>query len=120
MKLTKREALARERLCLALDVPTPGEALSLAEELAPYVAYNKIGKQLHTAAGREGIDIVGEIYRMGTSSFLDLKLHDTPNTVYEAAKAAGKLPGPPQAITQIGKAQGRSANRPVQPGRHGH
>jgi len=90
MELTSKEQQARERVCLALDVPTAREALSLAKELSNYVGSNKIGKQLHTAAGREGIDIVGEIYKMGGSSFLDLKYHDTPNTVYEAAKAVGE------------------------------
>lgn len=90
MKLTSKEQQARKRVCLALDVPTTDEALALARELSNYVGSNKIGKQLHTAAGREGVDIVGEIYKMGGSSFLDLKYHDTPNTVYEAAKAVGE------------------------------
>ena len=92
VELTKKEHLARKRVCFALDVPTVREALDLAGELAGYVGTFKVGKQLHTAAGNEGINIVGEIRHRGGEVFLDLKLHDTPNTVYEASRAC-TVPG---------------------------
>jgi len=92
MKLTEKEQQAKERVCLALDVPTVKDALNLAEELSDYVGTFKIGKQIHTAAGNEGINIVKEILDRGGNTFLDLKLHDTPNTVYQASKAAA-VPG---------------------------
>ncbi|MBA7648367.1 Orotidine 5'-phosphate decarboxylase [subsurface metagenome] len=89
MKLTEKEQKARKRVCLALDVPTVDEALSLAGELSDYVRMYKIGKELHTAACNEGVPIVKEIKG---AAFLDLKFHDTPNTVYGAAKASA-VPG---------------------------
>jgi len=88
MKLTEKEQQARKRVCLALDVPTVKEALGLAGELSDCVWMYKIGKELHTAACNEGVPIIRRIlYRKG-AAFLDLKLHDTPNTVYGAAKAS--------------------------------
>jgi len=92
MKLTEKEQQARERVCLALDVPTVQDALSMAEELAHYVGTFKVGKQLHTSAGNEGINIIKEVRKRGGNTFLDLKLHDTPNTVYQASKASA-VPG---------------------------
>jgi len=86
-ELTAKEQLARKRVCLALDVPTVQDALKLAAELSDYVGTFKVGKQLHTAAGNEGVNIIEEIHDRGGNIFLDLKLHDTPNTVYEAGKA---------------------------------
>lgn len=90
--LTEKEEKARQRICLALDVPSVQKALNLAAELAPYVGTFKIGKQLHTSAGNEGINIIEEIHKRGGNIFLDLKLHDTPQTVYEASKASA-VPG---------------------------
>ena len=92
VELTEREHLARKRICLALDVPTVQEALALAAECAGYVGTFKVGKQLHTAACNEGINIVKEIRHRGGEVFLDLKLHDTRNTVYEASRAC-TVPG---------------------------
>jgi len=93
MKLTEKEQEARKRICLALDVPTVREALDLANELSNYVGSFKVGKEIHTAAGRECVDIVGRIYATNHEEkgnvFLDLKYHDTPNTVYGASKAVG-------------------------------
>lgn len=92
MELTEKEQKAKKRVCLALDVPTVEEALSLAGELSDYVGMCKIGKELHTAACNEGIPIVREIFNRKGAVFLDLKYHDTPNTVYGAAKASA-VPG---------------------------
>jgi len=92
MKLTEKEQMARERVCLALDVPTVDEALSLAVGLSDYVGMCKIGKELHTAACNEGVPIIKKIFDKKGAVFLDLKLHDTPNTVYGAAKASA-VPG---------------------------
>jgi len=90
--LTENEQRARSRVCLALDVPTVKIALDLAAELSDLVGTFKVGKQLHTAAGNERINIVQEIYDRGGNAFLDLKFHDTPNTVYEAGRAS-TVPG---------------------------
>jgi orotidine-5'-phosphate decarboxylase len=87
IKLTEQEQRAGTRICIALDVPTVPDGLRLAEELSPFGFMYKVGKELHTAAGRERVDIIDAIYQRGGRVFLDLKLHDTPQTVYRAAKA---------------------------------
>lgn len=92
----KKEQEARRRVCLALDVPSVADALELAEELADFVGLFKVGKQLHTAACNEGVPIVDRVYAANSDGsdnvFLDLKLHDTPNTVLEAARESA-VPG---------------------------
>lgn len=76
---------ARRRVCLALDVPTVAEGLALASELSDLVGTVKVGKKLHCRAVNEGVNILKAIDDTGTLAFLDLKLHDTPATVYDAA-----------------------------------
>jgi len=76
---------ARERLIVAVDVPTADEARALVDRLAGQVGMFKIGSQLFTAAGP---DIVREIVGRGEKVFLDLKYHDIPNTVEQAVEAA--------------------------------
>ena len=79
---------ARDRLIIALDLPDADQALKMARELSGEVTFFKIGLQLYTAAGP---DIVRAIRAAGASVFLDLKLHDIPNTVAKAVEAAAKL-----------------------------
>jgi orotidine-5'-phosphate decarboxylase len=79
---------ARDRLIIALDVPDAERALDLARELSGEITFFKIGLQLYTAAGPE---IVRAISATGAKVFLDLKLHDIPNTVAKAVEAAGNL-----------------------------
>jgi orotidine-5'-phosphate decarboxylase len=78
----------RDRLIVALDVGTRAEAISLALELAEFAAWMKIGLQLFTA---EGPDVVRAIRETGARVFLDLKLHDIPNTVARAVESAARL-----------------------------
>jgi orotidine-5'-phosphate decarboxylase len=91
-ELTEKELSARKRACLALDVPTVQDALDLVALLSDYIGMFKVGKQIHTAAGNANINIIKAIYDRGGDVFLDLKLHDTPNTVYEASRAC-TVPG---------------------------
>lgn len=79
---------ARDRLIVALDFPTAPEALDLVCDLAGEVSTFKIGLELYTASGPE---IVRAVSATGARIFLDLKLHDIPNTVAKAVAAAGKL-----------------------------
>jgi orotidine-5'-phosphate decarboxylase len=72
----------------ALDVPTAEAALALAGQLAPVVGALKIGSELFTSAGPE---VVRRIHATGAPVFLDLKLHDIPNTVAKAVAAATRL-----------------------------
>ena len=75
-------------IIVALDVPTPERALSLATQLAPVVGAFKIGSELFTSAGP---DIVRQLRATGGAVFLDLKFHDIPNTVANAVAAATRL-----------------------------
>ncbi len=74
---TPIQAVAR-RLFVALDVPTAREALALAERLAPLGVGFKVGMQLFYA---EGLPIVKALQGLTETVFVDLKLHDIPNTV---------------------------------------
>jgi orotidine-5'-phosphate decarboxylase len=77
-----------EKIIVALDVATSKEALRLASLLADDVGLFKIGLQIYTA---EGPALIRPISFLGPKVFLDLKLHDIPNTVAKAVESAGKL-----------------------------
>jgi orotidine-5'-phosphate decarboxylase len=78
----------RNPLIVALDVPDADRALALAARLAPVVGAVKVGLELFTTAGP---DIVRRLRAAGAAVFLDLKLHDIPNTVARAVEAAVRL-----------------------------
>ena len=75
-------------IIVALDLPSPQKALKLAGELAPVVGAFKVGKQLFISGGP---DVVRKLRATGAKVFLDLKLHDIPNTVAKAVIAATDL-----------------------------
>ena len=78
----------RNPIIVALDLPTPEQALKLVEQLAPVSGGFKVGSELFTSAGPE---IVRRIRATGAPVFLDLKLHDIPSTVAKAVAAAVQL-----------------------------
>lgn len=78
----------RNKLALALDVDDLVVGVRVARELQPYFGVIKVGLELYSAAGPE---ILGTLQQMGYKIFLDLKLHDIPNTVNSAAKVLGSL-----------------------------
>jgi len=78
----------RDRLVVALDVPSAEEALVLVERLAGLTGMFKVGSQLFTASGP---DLVRGLVARGEKVFLDLKYHDIPNTVAGAVSAACRL-----------------------------
>jgi orotidine-5'-phosphate decarboxylase len=82
------EIAARERIIVALDVPTSDDALALVRQLSPHAGLFKIGLQLFIAAGP---GIVRAVRDEGGRVFLDLKLHDIPNTVAHAVERAVSL-----------------------------
>ncbi len=88
MKSSKPNIAARDRLIVALDLPTERDALQVVETLAGSVFHYKIGLQLYTAAGPA---VVRAVAATGAKVFLDLKLHDIPNTVAKAVGVAGEL-----------------------------
>ncbi len=80
---------AKDRIWVALDVPTLDEAGVLAKELSPFVGGFKVGLQLITGAGAPSV--VSAIQRVGGRVFYDGKFDDIPNTVGAAAREAAKL-----------------------------
>ena len=86
--MNSRTASPGEKIIVALDVPTARAALDLVEQLRHDISFFKIGLQLYTAAGP---DIVRQVLATGSRVFLDLKLHDIPNTVAGAVESADEL-----------------------------
>jgi orotidine-5'-phosphate decarboxylase len=74
-----------DRICAALDFPDWAEAEPFAHAVAPHVGLFKVGLELFTAGGPK---VVQAAALLGLPIFLDLKLHDIPNTVEGAARAA--------------------------------
>lgn len=81
-------SLHQDKICLALDVDTLDEVNRLVSDLAKHVGVFKVGKQLFT---RFGPEVVERIHKHGGQVFLDLKFHDIPNTVKQAARACADL-----------------------------
>ena len=81
--------LAPCQLILALDLETREEALATLNKLGDSIKWVKIGLQMFTAYGPE---FVREIAGRGYKVFLDLKLHDIPNTVSKTVESIAKLP----------------------------
>jgi orotidine-5'-phosphate decarboxylase len=84
-------------ICVAIDTPDLERAGALAQTLAPHVGYAKIGMEFFYAHGRRGYDAVA---KSGLPIFLDLKLHDIPNTVASALNALMML-SPRPAIVNL-------------------
>lgn len=79
---------ARHKICVALDVSDLTEAQHIVGEIAEFVGTFKIGLQLFCKYGPE---VVRSVNSLGSRVFLDLKLHDIPNTVAGAADSLSGL-----------------------------
>ena len=77
----------RERICAALDFGTWADAEAFAHAVAPEVGMLKVGLEMFAA---EGPPAVRAAAALGRPVFLDLKLHDIPNTVEGAARSAAR------------------------------
>ena len=86
MALTRAEAV--RRLAVALDTSEREEILRLGRALRGRVGMAKVGLEAFTAHGPA---LVAEVGELGMPVFLDLKLHDIPNTVERAARNAARL-----------------------------
>ncbi len=75
-------------IIVALDEPTLDDARRLMDQLAGRASFYKVGLQLFTAAGPAAVQAVKD---HGARVFLDLKLHDIPNTVASAVRSAREL-----------------------------
>jgi len=82
------EMTMRDKLIVALDLPTGDAATRMAERLQGHVGMFKVGSELFTA---EGPVPVRYLVATGHRVFLDLKFHDIPNTVRAAAREAAQL-----------------------------
>jgi len=78
----------KQHIALALDVPSADEALELVQATRDSVGVYKVGMQLFYA---EGPALVQRIKALGCQVFLDLKLHDIPNTVASALRSLRPL-----------------------------
>jgi orotidine-5'-phosphate decarboxylase len=79
---------ASKRLIVALDVPDAASALALVGQLEKSCHWFKVGLELFVAAGPA---VIEPLVARGHSVFLDLKLHDIPNTVAGAVRSAAAL-----------------------------
>jgi orotidine-5'-phosphate decarboxylase len=109
----------RDRLIVALDVPTATAAKAVLRELGSVVSTFKVGLQLFTAAGPA---FVRELVNEGHKVFLDLKFHDIPNTVAQAVRSAASLGvsmltvhagGGAKMLDAAAKAAGQSKSPPL-------
>jgi len=76
------------RIIIALDTPTENEALALINRLENQVKFVKIGMELFYGTGFKFIE---KIKSLGLKVFLDLKMHDIPNTVAGASAQLTRL-----------------------------
>ncbi len=110
--------LPKDRLIVALDVPTAAQAREMARQLGGICRWVKVGLELYLAAGSA---IVEELASQGLSVFLDLKFHDIPNTVAGAVRSAASMgaslltihaAGGPAMLAAAAEAAASSANSP--------
>ena len=73
---------------IALDFPTLEKTLEFLDKLEGEKLFVKVGMELYL---QNGPKVLNEIKRRGHKIFLDLKLHDIPNTVYGAAKGLAQF-----------------------------
>lgn len=78
----------KERLAVALDLPDAKAALDVVDRLGDSCLWLKVGMELYYAAGNA---LIGELTRRGYKVFLDLKLHDIPNTVAGGVRSVTTL-----------------------------
>jgi orotidine-5'-phosphate decarboxylase len=87
MPSTQKDLTPKDRLAIALDLPSEQEAMRLVDRLEGTCQWFKVGMELYYAAGNS---IVHQLRDRGFNVFLDLKLHDIPNTVAGAVRSAAQ------------------------------
>lgn len=83
-RISAPELDATDRLIVALDLPSATAAFELVDELQGICRWFKVGMELYYAAGNS---VVSRLRDRGFDVFLDLKLHDIPNTVAGAVRS---------------------------------
>ncbi|MFA7467858.1 MAG: orotidine-5'-phosphate decarboxylase [Desulfotomaculaceae bacterium] len=99
--------MSKEKLIVALDVDSRARAMELVNKLAGNVGLFKVGMELFYA---EGPEMIRDITATGAKVFLDLKLHDIPNTVGRAARVLARYGA---AIINVHAAGGKDMMRAV-------
>ena len=89
-------------LYVAIDTPYLDEAVALIDRIKHHVGGVKLGLEFFCANGHHGVH---EVQKLGLPIFLDLKLHDIPNTVAKAIQALNALE---PAIVTVHAAGGRA------------
>ena len=80
--------MTKNPVFVALDTPSLDRARTLAQTLKPFVGGVKLGLEFYGANGPDGVRAIASV---GAPVFLDLKLHDIPNTVAGAMKALAPI-----------------------------
>lgn len=86
---------AANPICVALDTPDLERAVALAKVLRPHAGFMKIGMEFYYAHGQAGY---AKVAAAGLPIFLDLKLHDIPNTVGMALRSLMRLEPRPAIV----------------------
>ena len=86
--MTAPTVQSSDRLIVALDVPTSDAARALVERLGEAVTFYKIGHELLFAGG---LELAGDLKRMGKRVFLDMKLLDIGNTMERSVANAAQM-----------------------------
>ena len=81
--------MSKAPVAVALDAPDLETAARWAQAVTPHVAVVKVGLELFCRTGPSVVDVVRG--GSGVELFLDLKLHDIPNTVAGAARSVARL-----------------------------
>jgi orotidine-5'-phosphate decarboxylase len=87
--LSAKPIPSRQRLIVALDVPSHDEALSLVDELGDAVELYKVGLELFLAGDYRSL--IGQLRERGKDVFADLKFFDVPATVAAAVRQSARL-----------------------------
>lgn len=94
--------MSNNPIYLALDFPRLETAITVAEKAKAHIGGVKLGLEFFCAHGHHGVH---EVHKLGLPIFLDLKLHDIPNTVAGAMQAIHVLE---PAIVTVHAAGGRA------------
>ncbi|TPQ41042.1 orotidine-5'-phosphate decarboxylase [Bradyrhizobium guangdongense] len=85
--MTQAEIAPKDRLIVALDLPSPAAAEAMIDRLGDSVTFYKIGYQLAYAGG---LPLIGKLANQGKKVFADLKMHDIGNTVARGVESIAR------------------------------
>ena len=86
--MTQAEIAPKDRLIVALDLPSPAAAEAMIERLGDSASFYKLGYQLAYAGG---LPLIGKLADRGKKVFADHKMHDIGNTVKSGIESVARL-----------------------------